>query len=74
MEQALETIKQDLNSTRKAVGTVIHLLEKINTVVEDGFEKVNLRLSNLEGKNGMQGVNEQLGSVNLKLQHIIKYH
>jgi hypothetical protein len=42
--------------------------------VEDGFEKVNLRLSNLEGKNGMQGVNEQLGSVNLKLQHIIKYH
>ena len=74
MEQALETIKQDLNSTRKAVGTVIHLLEKINTVVEDGFEKVNLRLSNLEGKNGMQGVNEQSGSVNLKLQHIIKYH
>ncbi len=72
MQQELETIKHDLISTRKAVGTVIHLLEKINTVVEDGFEKVNLRLSNLEGKNGMQGVNEQLGNIKTELQKIQK--
>jgi hypothetical protein len=72
MQQQLELLKTELNSTRKAVGTVIHLLEKINTVVEEGFETVNKRLSNLEGRNGMQGVNEQLGSIKTELQKIQK--
>ena len=72
MQQELETLKKEPESTRKAVGVVIHLLEKINTVVEEGFEKVNTRLSNLEGKNGMQGVNDQLGDIKTELQKIQK--
>jgi hypothetical protein len=72
MQAELEHLKKELENTHKTIGVVIHLLEKINTVMEDGFEKVNTRLSNLEGKNGMQGVNEQLGGIKSELQKIQK--
>ncbi|MES2479501.1 MAG: hypothetical protein V4561_10460 [Bacteroidota bacterium] len=72
MQQEIDTLKKELESTRKGVGVIIHLLEKINGVMVDGFEKVNTRLANLEGKEGMQGVNDQLGDIKSELQKIQK--
>ncbi|MCB9044971.1 MAG: hypothetical protein H6550_02405 [Chitinophagales bacterium] len=72
MQQELDTLKKELDETRKAVGFIIHLLDKMNATIEDGFENVNKRLSELEGKNGMQGVNKQLGDIKGELQKIQK--
>jgi hypothetical protein len=74
MQQELETIKKELDNTRKAVGVIIHLLNKMNTTVGEGFENVNKRLSELEGKNGMQGVNMQLGEIKNEIDKIQKVY
>jgi archaellum component FlaC len=70
MQQEIDQLKAELEITKKNMGVVIHLLENIRTVVENGFNQVNSRLANLEGKNGMQGVNEQLGGIKSELQKI----
>jgi hypothetical protein len=77
--QTIEELALKQEATNKTLGAVIHLLEKVNTAVEEGFASVddrlhniNLRLSNLEGQNGMKGVNAQLGDIKGELQKIQK--
>lgn len=70
----IEIITQKLEETRKTVGALVHVLDKMNTTMEEGFENVNKRLSELEGKNGMQGVNRQLGDIKHELSKIQKVY
>jgi hypothetical protein len=74
MQQEFDTLKKELDETRKAVGVVIHLLDKMNATIEEGFNNVNKRLSDLEGRNGMQGVNMQLVDIKTELQKIQKVY
>jgi hypothetical protein len=39
MLNEIETIKTEVNNTRKAIGSVIHLLEKINSAMEAVLKK-----------------------------------
>lgn len=70
MESQIENLKKSLETTQSILGTIIHLLDKTNTVMEDGFNKVNERLAALEGKEGMQGVNQQLSEIKGELHKI----
>jgi hypothetical protein len=72
MEGNYEELKRELENTRNAVGSVLSVLEKMNTAMADGFKKVNERLSVLEGTQGMQGVNAQLGEIKTELHKIQK--
>lgn len=72
MDQDLTLIKKELESTKSTVSAVLHLLERMNDAMTEGFDKVNKRLSELEGKNGMQGVNMQLGDIKTELHKIQK--
>lgn len=74
MQPDYEAIKKDAEAAKKAVGIIIHLLEKMNEAMEEGFSKVNDRLANIEGKNGMIGVNKQLGDIKEELQKIQKVY
>lgn len=64
--------KHELELTKTVLGNIIHLLDRLNNVVEDGFNEVNERLTRLEGKDGMQGVNKQLIDIKGELQKIQK--
>lgn len=70
MESQIENLKKSLETTQSTLGTIIHLLDKTNTVMEDGFNKVNEPLAALEGKEGMQGVNQQLSEIKGELHKI----
>lgn len=72
MDQDLTLIKKELESTKSTVSAVLHLLERMNDAMTEGFDKVNKRLSELEGKNGMQVVNMQLGDIKTELHKIQK--
>lgn len=72
MNAEYEMIKRELESTKSTVSAVLHLLERMNDAMRSGFDTVNKRLSQLEGKNGMQGVNEQLGDIKSELHKIQK--
>jgi archaellum component FlaC len=72
MDQELAQFKKDLEGTRSTVNAVLHLLERMSDAMSEGFDKVNQRLSELEGKNGMQGVNQQLGDIKTELHKIQK--
>lgn len=61
-----------IDASRKAIGSVIDLLERISSAVDEGFAKVNQRLATLEGKDGMQGVNSRLGEIKNELHKIQK--
>lgn len=66
--------EQDFDPAKVKVvlGSIIHLLDRLNKVVEDGFSEVNERLARLEGKDGMQGVTKQLVDIKGELQKIQK--
>lgn len=74
MKEQLDKLQKDVEATRLTIGGIIHLLEKMGTAMEDGFNKVNERLARLEGKDGMQGVNHQLGAIKEELQKIQKVY
>jgi uncharacterized protein YukE len=61
-----------IEAHRQALTTVISLLEKISNAVDEGFTKVNERMALLEGREGMQGVNHQLGEIKNELHKIQK--
>ena len=70
MTAQVEKIKNDVSAQQKAFTIVISLLEKIHDAMNAGFEEVNGRLAVLEGKQGMQGVNEQLTEIKNELNRI----
>lgn len=77
MQDQDESIQPDKNAIaieqhRQTLTSIIGLLDKISTAVNEGFEKVNHRLSILEGKQGMQGVNTQLSEIKDELHKIQK--
>ena len=74
MNQSFDCLKQEIDATRKALISVFNLLEKINQAVEEGFKNVNHRLFEIEGNNGMIGVNKQLEEIKLELQNIQKIY
>ena len=65
-------LSKDLESQRNVFSSVIDLLVNLSNAVNDGFDKVNERLSILEGKKGMQGVNSQLSDIKHELHKIQK--
>lgn len=68
----IENLKNRVDDNRRVLGHVLHLLEKMNQTMEDGFANVNERLSKLEGKEGMQGVNSQLSDIKTEIGKIQK--
>jgi hypothetical protein len=72
LQKQIENNTAGIEATRKAVGNIIGILERISSAVDEGFEKVHQRLSILEGKDGMQGVNMQLGDIKNELHKIQK--
>jgi len=66
----LQRISKDLESQRNVLSHVVSLLMNLSNVVDEGFNKVNERLAALEGKQGMQGVNQQLGDIKNELHKI----
>ena len=69
MQQELETIKKELENTRKTVFSVLHLLERMSAAMQEGFDGVNQRLAELESSNGLPGVNENLSCILKKLRN-----
>jgi len=72
MQEEFDKIKKEFDSTRKTLGMVLNLLEKMQTAMSDGFNQVNERLSHLEGEKGMQGVTSQLFDIKSELHKIQK--
>ena len=72
LQQQIEKNSASIESSKKAIGSVLDLLEKISNAVDEGFRTINARLAALEGKEGMQGVNAQLGEIKHELHKIQK--
>lgn len=68
----LQKLSKDFDAQRNTLSSVISLLVDLNEAVNQGFERVNERLSVLEGKQGMQGVNSQLLEIKHELHKIQK--
>lgn len=68
----IQKLSKDFDAQRNTLSSVIGLLVDLNEAVNQGFEKVNERLSALEGKQGMQGVNSQLLEIKHELHKIQK--
>lgn len=72
LEAEVQKLHKELEAQRNTLSNVISLLLNLSTAVTEGFEKVNERLSALEGKQGMQGVNTQLADIKNELHKIQK--
>ncbi|MBC7552970.1 MAG: hypothetical protein H7257_03220 [Taibaiella sp.] len=72
LAKQIELNSAEIESLGKNLGAVVLLLERISNAVDEGFRKVNDRLSVLEGREGMQRVNTQLGEIKNKLHKIQK--
>ncbi len=72
MALELQKLSKDFDAQRNTLSSVISLLVDLNEAVNQGFERVNERLSVLEGKQGMQGVNSQLLEIKHELHKIQK--
>jgi len=72
LEVKIEQNSVAIENSRKAIGSMIVLLERISNAIEEGFAKVNTRLAALEGKDGIQGVNSQLSDIKNELHKIQK--
>jgi hypothetical protein len=68
----IQKLTKEFEAQRNTLSAVIGLLMDLNNAVNEGFEKVNERLSVLEGKQGMQGVNSQLHEIKQELHKIQK--
>lgn len=66
----LYKLSKELEGQRTTLSDVIRLIVNLNNAINEGFNEINNRLSALEGKQGMQGVNTQL---NEKKLSYIKY-
>jgi archaellum component FlaC len=62
----------EIESLKNLTNKILHVLGTMNDAMIDGFEQVNERLVRLEGKEGMQGVNKQLGDIKEELNKIQK--
>jgi hypothetical protein len=68
----IQKLSKELEGQRNTLASVIGLLVGLSNAVNEGFDKVNERLSVLEGKQGMQGVNSQLLEIKHELHKIQK--
>ena len=68
----IQKMSKDLETQRGTLSHMISLLLGLSGAVDDGFKKVNERIALLEGKEGMQGVNHQLGEIKNELHKIQK--
>ena len=68
----IQKLSKDIEAQRSVLSHVIGLLVHLLNAVNEGFDKVNERLSVLEGKQGMQGVNIQLTDIKHELTKIQK--
>lgn len=56
----VQKLSRELEAQRNSFSHVIGLIVSLSNAVNEGFNKVNERLSILEGKQGMQGVNAEM--------------
>jgi len=63
-------LSKELEGQRTTLSDVIRLIVNLNNAINEGFNEINNRLSALEGKQGMQGVNTQLNEIKIELHKI----
>lgn len=68
----IQKLSKEVESHKGVLAHVVGLLVNLSNAVDEGFAKVNERLAILEGKQGMQGVNQQLGEIKTELHKIQK--
>jgi hypothetical protein len=66
----LYNLSKELEVLRTTLSDVIRLIVNLNNAINEGFNEINNRLSALEGKQGMQGVNTQLNEIKIELHKI----
>lgn len=68
----VQKLTKDLENQRHTLSHIIGILSNLSNAIDEGFAKVHERLAILEGKQGMQGVNQQLGDIKNELHKIQK--
>lgn len=71
-QQEYDELNKQAEATNVAVSRMLQVLDKMNAVMVEGFENVNNRLAKLDGKDGMQGVSQQLDDIWSELQTLPK--
>jgi uncharacterized coiled-coil protein SlyX len=63
-------LSKELESQHGSLNQFLSVLKNLHSAVNAGFDQVNERLSHLEGKHGMQGVNAQLAEIKQEINKI----
>lgn len=70
--QKIEETNSTVEASRKTIMKMLDIMDRMSNAIKDGFNEVNERLARLEGNEGMQGVNSQLGEIKNELYKIQK--
>lgn len=66
----LKSLSDKIEQHSQNFTKLVNIINKLSNAVDEGFEEVNIRLSRLEGSEGMKGVHSQLGDIKNDLKKI----